>query len=133
MPVTAGSIRELTHGRKLKPWTDAQGNEITDFKVYWDYADRGTGEKLPLGIWRLRLAHYQPGGEIKLASVAEGCKVDFRLAFSAWGVNVIAILPLDSSWSYGSNGRLDREYLDGISAAQARRKPALPKPPPQNH
>src|SRR4051812_48244658 len=37
---------ERPWGGKLKPWTDAQGSEITDFKVYWTYADRRTGEKL---------------------------------------------------------------------------------------
>jgi hypothetical protein len=91
-PVTAGSIRELTNGRKLKQWTDAQGNEITDSKVYSTYADKGTGEKLPFGVWRLRSAHYQPQGEIKLTSDDGGCKVDFRLTFGTWGANVIGIL-----------------------------------------
>jgi hypothetical protein len=128
-PTMAGS---LARGRKLEPWTDVQGTEITDLKVYWTYADRATGEKLPFGIWRLRTAHYQPQGDIKLTSDAGGCKVDFRLTFSTWGANVIAILPLDSSWGYGSNGRLEREYLGGISAALEKRKSA-PLNPPEQH
>ena len=122
-PVTAGSLRELTNGRKLKQWTDAQGNEITDSKVSSTYADKGTGEKLPFGVRRVRSAPYHPQGEIKLTSDDGGCKVDFRLAFSTWGANVIGILPVDSSWAYDSNGRLEREYLDGIAAAQAHPKP----------
>ena len=132
-PVTAGSIRKPANGRKLKPWTDAQGNEITDYKVYWTYADRGTGERLPFGSWRARSAHYQPQGEITLTSDDGGCKIDFRLTFGTWGVNVIAILPVDSSWVYGSNGRLERGYLDGISAAAAQAPPKpLAKPPDQS-
>ena len=65
--------------QKLRPWTDAKGNEITDFAVYWTYADREAGEKLPWGLWRIRLAHYQPRGEIRLTSVQGGCDVDFHL------------------------------------------------------
>jgi hypothetical protein len=49
-----------------QPWTDAQGNKISDFKVYWTYADRKTGDRLPFGAWRLRLDHYAPMGEMKL-------------------------------------------------------------------
>jgi hypothetical protein len=80
--------------RKRKKWRDAQGDEITDFKVYWTYADRKTGDRPVFGIWRLRLAHYQPRGEIKL-SPAEGggCSADFDLYFETWGANVIGILP----------------------------------------
>jgi len=128
-PITAGS---LARGRKLKPWTDAQGIEITDLKVYWTYADRATGEKLPFGIWRVRTAHYQPQGEIKLTSESGGCKVNFQLRFSTWGANVIAILPLDSSWGYDSNGRLEREYLVGMSAALEQQKSAPLNPPAQH-
>ena len=110
-------------GRKDKPWTDAQGKEITDFKVYWTYADRSTGDKEIFGIWRVRMAHYQPKGEIKLTPGDQGCNADFRLAFEAWGAMVIGILPADSQWEYSSTGRLEREYLEGISAALAQRKP----------
>lgn len=45
---------------KPQNWSDAQGNGITDFKVYWTYANRKTGDKLPVGAWRLRMEHYGP-------------------------------------------------------------------------
>jgi hypothetical protein len=124
-PITAGS---LSRGRrKLKPLTDAQGNEIADFKVYWTYADRKTGEKPPFAWWRIRMAHYSPEGEIKLASSGrEGCAIDFHLVFGAWGANVLAILPMDSKWGCAGNGRLEREYPDGITAALVQRKASHP-------
>jgi hypothetical protein len=50
------------HGA-IKPWTDAQGNQINDFKVYWTYANRKDGGKLPFGVWHLRLQRYTPLGE----------------------------------------------------------------------
>lgn len=114
--------------RDRKKWTDAQGNEITDFKVYWTYADRKTGDKSVPGIWRLRLAHYQPRGEIKLLSAGGSCSVEIDLFFETSGANVIGILPVDSQWSYHSNGVMEREYLEGISAALTARKTGTPKP-----
>jgi hypothetical protein len=120
----------IGRGGKLPPWADSHGNEMTDFRVYWQYADRGTGEKLPFGVWRLRLSHYQPRGEMKLAPTEGGCDVNFRLAFRTDGANMITILGVDSQWGYGSNGRMEREYLDGISAALRQGKSA-PKPPEQ--
>jgi len=125
-PITAGSL-DRRGGRKLRPWTNVQGNDVTDSAVHWAYADRETGDKLPLGMWRIRLAHYQPWGEIKLAPEEVGCKVDFKLSFESWSANVIAILPLDDiSWAYASNGRMEREYPDGISAALEQRKAVPP-------
>jgi hypothetical protein len=50
-PISPGS-------RRLKLWTDGHANEITDFGVYWKFADRKTGEKLSFGMWHLRLTHY---------------------------------------------------------------------------
>jgi hypothetical protein len=123
-PITAGS---LARGPKPKPWTDAQGNEINDFKVYWTYADRKTGKNLPFGIWRIRMEHYVPWGEIRLASEGEGCNVGIQLRFLTSGAKVIAILPVDSAWDYQSNGRLERGYLDAISAALEKRTASLPK------
>jgi len=111
-----------------KKWTDAQGNEITDFKVYWAYADRKTGGKLVPGIWRLRLAHYQPRGRIKLLSAEGGCSVEFDLSFETSGARMIGILGVDSQWSYHSNGVIERAYLEGISAALAERKAGTSKP-----
>jgi hypothetical protein len=113
--------------RDRKKWTDARGHEITDFKVYWTYADRKTGDKSVPGIWRLRLAHYQPRGEIKLLSAGGRCSVEFDLFFETSGANVIGILPVDSQWSYHSNGVMEREYLEGISAALTERKTGTPK------
>jgi hypothetical protein len=110
------------------PWTDAQGNQISDFKVYWTYSNRNDGEKLPFGIWHLRLQRYTPTGELRLSPDERGCTVDFRLEFFTAGANVIAILPVDSTWSYGSNGRLEREYVDGISKELSRRKAEVPTP-----
>ncbi len=110
-----------------QPWTDAQGNKVNDFKVYWNFANRNDGEKLPFGMWHMRLAHYQPTGEIALDSVEGGCDADFRLFFQTSGGLVIGILPVDSQWEYGSNGRMERGYLDGISVELDRRKPAPPK------
>ncbi len=45
-------------GADFRPWTDAQGNKITDFKVYWTYANRKDAEKIPFGVWHLRLGRY---------------------------------------------------------------------------
>jgi hypothetical protein len=118
--------------QKLRPWTDVKGSDITDFAVYSTYADREAGEKLPLGLWRIRLAHYQPRGEIRLTFVEGGCDVDFLLSFETWGANVVAILPADSHWVYDSNGRMEREYLDGLSAALEQRKTAPHAPQPSN-
>jgi hypothetical protein len=70
--------------------------------------------------------HYVPWGEIKLASSGGGCEVGVQLGFITSGANVIAILPVDSSWQYQSNGRMERGYLDGISAALQQRT-AAPK------
>jgi hypothetical protein len=100
-----------------KKWTDSQGSEVTDLKVYWTYADRSTGDKLPPGFWRLRLAHYAPRGEIKLLAADGGCRVSFDLFFQTSGANVAGIIPMDSNWSYRSNGILERGYLKGISEA----------------
>jgi hypothetical protein len=111
-----------------KKWTDAQGNEITDFKVYRTYAARNTGDKPVPGIWRLRLAHYQPKGEIKMLSDGRRCSVEFDLFFETSGANVIGILPVDSQWRYHSNGIMEREYLEGISQALTQRKTGMPMP-----
>jgi len=78
---------------------------------------------LPFGVWRIRSAHYRPQGTIRLTSDETGCTLDFQLTFFTSGANVAAILVGDSSWEYGSNGRLEREYLEGIAAAHAQRKP----------
>jgi hypothetical protein len=99
------------------PWTDAKGNKINDAEVYWMYTNKSEGEKLPFGMWRLRLDHYAPRGNLKLAGYEGGCNVDFALYFETGGANVVGIFPLDSSWANSSNGRLEREYLDGIYAA----------------
>ena len=114
--------------RQRKKWTDAQGNEINDFKVYWTYADRKTGHRLAPGIWRLRLAHYQPKGKIKLLSAGGGCSVEFDLFFETWGANMIGILGVDSQWDYHSNGVMEREYLKGISGVLTERKTVTPEP-----
>jgi hypothetical protein len=125
-PLAVGGSHELG-ARKLMPWTDIHGNEISDFKIYWHYADRGTAEKLPLGVWRLRLSHYRPQGEMKLAPAKGECDVNFRLGFLTDGANMITILGVDAQWGFDSNGRMEREYLDGISAALKQRT-LTPKP-----
>jgi len=61
----------------------------------------------------------------------EGCAVDFHLVFGAWGANLPIILPMDSQWGYASNGRLERGYLDGISAVLEQRKANPPNPSQQ--
>ena len=103
----------------LKPWTDAAGNRVNDLKVYWTFSDKQSGDELPFLVWRMRLGHYWPEGEIKLSTIEGGCSVAFQLSFGASGANVLGILPVDSQWSIGSNGRMEREYLDGISAELA--------------
>jgi hypothetical protein len=115
-------FRVLTGGRE--PWTDAQGNRINDSTVYGTYADRESGEKLLAGMWHLRLSHYTLQGELKPSPDERKCNVDFQLRFKTSGAQVIGILPVDSSWSYASNGRLELEYLDGISAELNQRTPA---------
>jgi hypothetical protein len=97
-------------------WTDAQGHEINDLKVYWNYSDRSTGKQLPFGVWRLRLSHYAPWGEVRLTPADGSCDVTMQLRFEAWGANMVAFLGVDSSWSYESNGRMEGEYLEAISA-----------------
>jgi hypothetical protein len=108
---------------RQKLWTDGHASEITDFKVYWRFADRKTGEKLPFGMWHLRLSHYWPGGEMTLTSEQGGCELNMTIRFGTNGANMVAILPLDSAWDYESNGRLEREYFDGISTALKADKP----------
>jgi hypothetical protein len=110
-------------------WTDARGNEISAFKVYWTYANRKDTEKQPVASWRLGLSRYTPRGAMKLVPDEGGCKVEFQLRFETSGADMVAILiPLDSSWSYGSNGRLEREYMGGIAAELGRPELAAPKP-----
>jgi hypothetical protein len=112
------------------PWTDAQGNKISDFGVYWRYADKKETEKIPFGVWRLRLDHYRLQGELKLVpdeKRQETCTLDFNLHFVAGGANMVGILGVDSQWSYGSNGRMEQEYLKGISSEIERRKAATTK------
>jgi hypothetical protein len=114
-----------TRSGDLKPWTDALGNKISDFAVYWIYANRKDTEKIPFGVWHLRLGRYWLMGEMKLMPEDHdqgACRVDFKLNFEAGGANMVGFLGVDSQWSYGSNGRMEREYLDGISAELARRK-----------
>ena len=105
-----------------KPWTDAAGNTMSDFRVYWTYAQRKGADRPPFGVWRLRLAHYRPGGKMKTVSDEGGCAVEFQLNFETSGANMVAILGVDSMWGYASNGRLEREYLDGISAEHSHRE-----------
>jgi len=109
-------------GRGAKHWTDANGKEITDFRVYWTFANRGTGQKLPIGVWHIRMEHYQPLGKFNLASDERECNANFQLAFQTSGGMVMGILPVDDQWSYDNNGRMEREYLSGISAALEQRK-----------
>jgi hypothetical protein len=56
-----------------------------------------------------------------------GCSVAFGVNFDTWGTNVIGILPMDSQWTYHSNGLMEREYLDGISEALTAAKVATPR------
>jgi hypothetical protein len=115
--------KEAMVGRDAaRPWTDADGKLISDFQVYWSYAQRKGADRPPFGVWRLRLAHYRPDGKIESASEEGGCVVEFRLRFETSGANMVTILGVDSIWGYASNGRLEREYLDGISAELSRRK-----------
>jgi hypothetical protein len=106
----------------VKPWTNSRGDRIGDLQVYWHYANRSDTEKVPFGVWRLRLEHYRLRGEMKLFSNGNGCDVDLRVHFETGGGNVIGVLPVDAQWDYGSNGRLEREYIDGISAELTRQK-----------
>lgn len=127
LSVRAGGFRGA-HDSTL--WTDAQGNKISDFKVYWTYADRNDTEKTPFGVWRLRLGHYQLQGELSFVPDGKSektCNLDFKLHFVAGGANMVGILGVDSQWSYGSNGRMEQEYLKGISAELERRKAATVK------
>ena len=115
-------------GRSSVPrWTDGQATEITDLKVYWKLADRKTADKLPFGMWHLRLSHYWPGGAIALTPDQGACELKMTIRFVTNGANMIAVLPLDSDWDYASNGLLEREYLDGIATALQEGKP-LSKP-----
>jgi hypothetical protein len=112
--ISAGSLASGV--RKLKQWKDGRGKAITDFRVYWEFADRKTVTKAPAGIWRLRLSQYVPGGKIELHPTEGGCELNMKLHFSTNGADMIAILGVDATWAYSSNGRLEREYLDGISS-----------------
>jgi hypothetical protein len=102
---------------KLRPWTDADGRKIDDDIVLRDFADK-TSTKTRAGLWwLLRLAHYRPSGEMKFSPIGTGCAVEFQLLFGTDGAAVLGILPVsDEQWAYRSNGRLEREYLDAISA-----------------
>jgi hypothetical protein len=63
-------------------------------------------------------------GELQLTTDEEGCSAELRLYFEASGANVVVLLPMDSFWANTSNGRLEQEYLDGISKALTNDKPA---------
>lgn len=128
-PKSDGLSIQASQGKRDTPWTDAQGKTVNDFKVYWDFSNKSSGEKEIFGLlWHLRLSHYWGSGLMKLDPDAGGCNVDFRLRFETSGADVVVILPLDSSWVYESNGRMEREYLDGISAELDRRKSVVTKP-----
>jgi len=107
-------------------WTDAQGSRLTDLRIYRTYLDRKSPEKLPFGIWHLRLDHYRPVGKMSLSPNADGCQANLRLRFDTGGAIVVAIIVLDSQWESGSNGRMEREYLEGIGAALAAETPKQP-------
>jgi len=100
---------------------DAHGDKVSDMRVYWNFSNKKSGEKLPLFVWRLRMNHYWPAGEMKLTPIGGRCNVELHLAFAAAGANVLGILPVDSQWAIGSNGRMEREYLAGIVAELVRR------------
>ncbi len=118
----AGSGEIMVGRDSAKPWTDAAGKPISDFRVYWTYAERKGASRPPLGAWRLRLSHYRPNGKLMLSSVDGQCRVEFQLRFDASGADVVIIAPFDSVWDYTSNGRMEREYLDGIVADLSQRK-----------
>lgn len=119
-------VSSIDGNRQPIPWTDAHGSAINDFRVYWNFADRRTGEKLPFGVWHLRLSHYVPLGEMKLTPSSGGCDVSFLLRFRTDGANMFTILGVDSMWSYESNGRLEREYMEAISATEQRKSASQP-------
>ena len=58
-----------------------------------------------------------------LSPAAQGCEASFRLRFDTGGALVVAVLALDSQWALGSNGRMEREYIEGITGALAGAKP----------
>jgi hypothetical protein len=114
---------------KGTPWIDAQGNKITDFKIFWSYSKKDAAGDHPfLGLWHLRLSHYSATGDMKLSTADGGCSVDFHLRFWTSGANVIVVLPVDDAWERESTGRMELEYLDGISAELEKRKGTTPKP-----
>lgn len=67
-------------------------------------------------MWRLRLSHYKPRGELKLTRQENGYTAEFRLSFHTDGANMIAILGDDASWGYQSNGQMERDYLSANEA-----------------
>jgi len=72
----------LTRAGDFKPWTDARGNKIGDFAVYWTYANRKDTQRIPFGVWHLRLSRYWVVGEMKMMSEHQdqgACNVDFKL------------------------------------------------------
>lgn len=107
-------------GRASAPWTDAQGRKINDFRIYWLFSDKKSDDKLPFPLWHVRLSHYRPAGEMKAVDGDSGCDVVFNLSFQTDGANVIGVLPVDSRWDLGSNGRMEREYMGGITAELVR-------------
>lgn len=44
------------------------------------------------------------------------CDLSMKLSFLTGGADMITVLGVDATWAYSSNGRLEREYPDGISS-----------------
>ena len=123
----AGGAIESDHRAKLMPWTEASGRKIDDHRVLQTYADETSAKTRTGPAWLLRLAHYRPRGEMKFSPGGSGCMVEFQLYFETNGVAVLGILPVeDVQWAYRSNGRMEREYLDGISAELIKQKSHTP-------
>jgi len=94
-------------------WSTAAGKPVNDFEVYWNYADRGAGDMLPIGMWRLRLSHYAAIGKMKQAPQEDGCRLEMDSIADRRRQHDY-VLGVDSQWSYESNRRLEPEYLTGI-------------------
>jgi hypothetical protein len=98
---------------ELLPIRDAQGDVIPrKRRVVEQYFPKPERWKLPFGVWVTYSSWGWAGGSVEFAPEGSGCRVTLDYHFGATGVAWFLFIPFDTDPdSFGSNGRLEEEYL----------------------